>query len=213
MNHYVVKLTLQPCNSSCCLRTPQRAPLYLLLARQECGWTTRIWCGFCSAQLCLGLANPAEATITSWKNLSRVTVWLAVNMVFLLCQLQEKCCCSSVATVSGYYQPGQGIWTSKQRQSIQDVPSHWLYTSTVEPSQVISWQNDEHSAFDGDISEEFGIKNGLKQGFVLAPTLFSIFFALLLKHALNTPEDSVYLHTRSDGHLFNISHLRSRTKI
>ena len=33
-----------------------------------------------------------------------------------------------------------------------------------------------------DLSEPFPITNGVKQGCVLAPTLFSIFFSMMLKH-------------------------------
>ena len=67
--------------------------------------------------------------------------------------------------------------------------------------------------FVGDISSAFGIKSGVKQGCVLAPTHFGIFFALLLKHTFGTSSDGVYLHTRTNGHLFNIARLRSKSKI
>ena len=33
----------------------------------------------------------------------------------------------------------------------------------------------------GDLSKPFPISNGVKQGCVLAPTLFSIFFSMMLK--------------------------------
>ena len=66
--------------------------------------------------------------------------------------------------------------------------------------------------FDGDVSAEFGVKSGVKQGCILAPTLFGIFFALHLKHAFKRSTDSVYLHSRSDSCLFNISRLCAKTK-
>ena len=67
--------------------------------------------------------------------------------------------------------------------------------------------------FVGDISNTFGIKSGVKQGCVLVPTLFGIFFALLQKHAFRTSSDGVYLPTRTDGRLFNIARLCSKSKI
>ena len=67
--------------------------------------------------------------------------------------------------------------------------------------------------FVSDISNAFGIKSGMKQGCVLAPTLFGIFFALLLKHAFRISSDGVYFHTRTDDRLFNIARLRSKSKI
>ena len=58
------------------------------------------------------------------------------------------------------------------------------------------------------MSEPLDIKSGVKHGCVLAPTLFGIFFSLLLKHAFGTSTEGVYLHTRSDGQLFNLARLR-----
>ncbi len=67
--------------------------------------------------------------------------------------------------------------------------------------------------FNGSTSEAFNICSGVKQGCVLAPTLFGIFFALLLKHALGSSREGIYLRTRSDGRLFNLARLRAKTKV
>ena len=66
--------------------------------------------------------------------------------------------------------------------------------------------------FYGNMSAEFGVKSGVKQGCILTPTLFGIFFALLLKHAFKMSTDGVYLHSRSDCCLSNISRLHAKTK-
>ena len=67
--------------------------------------------------------------------------------------------------------------------------------------------------FNDSSSEPFEIRSGVKQGCVLAPTLFGIFFGLLLKHAFDTPTEGFYLHTRSDGRLFNLARLRAKPKV
>ena len=67
--------------------------------------------------------------------------------------------------------------------------------------------------FDGSTSESFNINCGVKQGCVLAPTLFSIFFSVLLQHAFKESPGDVFLHWRSDGSLFNLARLRAKTKI
>ena len=64
--------------------------------------------------------------------------------------------------------------------------------------------------FNGRSSAPFDIRSGVKQSCVLAPTLFGIFFAVLLKHAFGTATEGVYLRTRSEGRLFN---LRAKTKV
>ena len=63
------------------------------------------------------------------------------------------------------------------------------------------------------MSEPFNINSGVKQGCILAPTLFGIFFFLLLKHAFGSSTEGVFMHTRSDGKLYNIARLRAKTKI
>ena len=55
---------------------------------------------------------------------------------------------------------------------------------------------------DGSTSDVFSIKSGVNQGCVLASTLFGTFFALLLKHAFKSSREGIYLHTRSDGKLY-----------
>ena len=60
--------------------------------------------------------------------------------------------------------------------------------------------------FDGNTS--FKVRSGVKQGCVLAPTLFAFYFAALLQHDRN--EDGIYFRTRFDGYLFNLKRLKSK---
>ena len=47
---------------------------------------------------------------------------------------------------------------------------------------------------------------------MLAPTLFGIYFAVMLKHAFGNSTEGVYLHRISDGGLYNMARLRAKTK-
>ncbi|XP_069166804.1 uncharacterized protein [Procambarus clarkii] len=67
--------------------------------------------------------------------------------------------------------------------------------------------------FDGLTSDAFDIRSGVKQGCVLAPTLFGIFFAVLLQHAFGSATEGIYLWTRSEGKLFNLARLRAKAKV
>ena len=67
--------------------------------------------------------------------------------------------------------------------------------------------------YDGSCSDSFLIKSGVKQGYILAPTLFGNFFSVLLSHAFTPSSDGVYLHTRSDGKLFSLPRLCAKTKV
>ena len=68
-------------------------------------------------------------------------------------------------------------------------------------------------SYDGETSDPFPMHSGVKQGCVLAPTLFGVFFSLLLKFAFEQSMEGVHLHTRSDGKLFNLARLRAKTKV
>lgn len=67
---------------------------------------------------------------------------------------------------------------------------------------------------EGDLSESFPNSNGVKQGFVLAPTLFSIVFSMMIKQVNEDleDEDCVYVRYRLDGSLFNIRRFQAHTK-
>jgi len=67
--------------------------------------------------------------------------------------------------------------------------------------------------YDGSQSESFPITSGVKQGCVLAPTLFGIYFAVLLHTALEDTPGDIFFHWRCDGSLFNLSRFRAKTRV
>ena len=64
----------------------------------------------------------------------------------------------------------------------------------------------------GEVSESFRVTNGVKQGCVLAPTLFSIFLSAMLDDVFRDMGDGVYLQSRQSADLFNVAHFRAKTK-
>ena len=52
----------------------------------------------------------------------------------------------------------------------------------------------------------------LKQGCVLAPTVFSIFLSAMLDEAFRDMRDGVYIQSRQSADLFNVAHFRAKTK-
>ncbi|CAH1256683.1 Hypp1699 [Branchiostoma lanceolatum] len=59
------------------------------------------------------------------------------------------------------------------------------------------------------ISDPFSITTGLKQGCVLAPTLFSLYLGAMI-HELPDTASGIQLRCRMDGGLFNTGRLRAR---
>ena len=136
------------------------------------------------------------------------------DMVFVLRQLQEKCreqnkglyvsfvdLTKAFDTVSR-----KGMWQIMERLG---CPPRFL-------NMVIQLHDDQRGQvrLNGDLSEPFAISNGVKQGCVLAPTLFSIFFSMMLRQATEdlNDDDSIYIRYRLDGNLFNLRRLQAHTK-
>ena len=66
---------------------------------------------------------------------------------------------------------------------------------------------------DNETSDAFEVTNGVKQGCVLAPTLFSLVFTAMLSYAYSTADDDLLLRTRTDGGAFNLRRLQAKTKV
>ena len=64
----------------------------------------------------------------------------------------------------------------------------------------------------GCTSEPFAIKSGVKQGCVIAPTLFSVFVSAVLHIVRNALPPGIQLTYRYDGNIFNISRFKAKTK-
>ena len=65
----------------------------------------------------------------------------------------------------------------------------------------------------GKYSEPFPVTNGVKQGSVLAPTLFSMVFSAMLSDAFCDGDIGVSFRYRTDASLFNIQRLQAKTKV
>lgn len=63
----------------------------------------------------------------------------------------------------------------------------------------------------GDLTHPLPVMNRMKQGCILTPSLFGLFFAAMLEKALRGSSNGVFMHFCS-GELF-ILHLRVNTKV
>ena len=136
-----------------------------------------------------------------------------LDMVFSLRQLQEKCREQQMPLYVAFIDLTKAF-DLVSREGLFRI----LLKIGCPPklqSMIESFHTDMKGAvqFNGSTSEPFSILSGVKQGCVLAPTLFGIFFALLLKHAFGSTTEGIYLRTRSDGRLFNLARLRAKTKV
>ena len=136
-----------------------------------------------------------------------------MDMIFSLRQLQEKCIELQKALFIAF------IDLTKAFDLVSRSGLFNILRKIGCPPRLLSiiecFHNNMHSTvfFDGTTSEPFPVSSGVKQGCVLAPTLFGIFFSVLLRHAFDKCTEGVSIHTRADGNLFNIARLRAKSKV
>ena len=66
---------------------------------------------------------------------------------------------------------------------------------------------------DGEFSDPFPVTNGIKQGCVLAPALFSMMFSAMLTAAFQDGDNGIPTRYRFDGKLFNLRRLQAKSKV
>ena len=136
-----------------------------------------------------------------------------VDMVFSLRQLQEKCREQQMPLYVAFIDLTKAFDLVSREGLFRILPK--IGCPPKLQSMIESFHTNMKGTvqFNGNTSDPFSIRSGVKQGCVLAPTLFGIFFAMLLKHAFGTSTEGIYLRTRSDGRLFNLARLRAKTKV
>ena len=65
----------------------------------------------------------------------------------------------------------------------------------------------------GTTSSDFEVDTGVKQGCVLAPTLFSLYLTVVCMEAFRGSEDGIPIQYRSDGHTFTPKRFSARTLV
>ena len=137
-----------------------------------------------------------------------------IDMIFSLRQLQEKCREQHMPLYIAFIDLTKAFDLVSRDGLFKVLPKTGCPPKLQ--SMIESFHTDTKGTvqlFNGSSSEPFEIRNGVKQRCVLAPTLFGIFFGLLLKQAFDTTTEGIYLRTRSDGRLFNLARLRAKTKV
>ena len=65
---------------------------------------------------------------------------------------------------------------------------------------------------DGEFSKPFGVTNEVKQGCLMAPTLFSMMFPVMLKDAFQDSDTGFPISYRFDSNLFNLTKMKAKPK-
>ena len=68
------------------------------------------------------------------------------------------------------------------------------------------------SISNGEYSESFGVKNGTKQGCVMAPLRFALFFSIMLHYAVGDLDMGVKFEFRTSGGIFNYQRFKAKSQ-
>ena len=129
-------------------------------------------------------------------------------MPFSVRHLQDKC--------RQQRRPLFFLLSMTSKKAFDHVSTRWLFNlldKIGSPSKLLSVNSYFHNSmkgtvnYDGATSVPFDIRNWLKHGCVLALTLFSIFFSMMLSST-----EGVYLHTRADGKLLTLADWEPKQK-
>ena len=136
-----------------------------------------------------------------------------VDMIFAARQLQEKC-----------QEQNVGLYTTfvDLTKAFDTVCRGGLWRIMAKygcPAKFIALVQQFHDNMtarvqdNGEYSQPFPVTNGVKQGCVLAPTLFSMVFSAMLSDAFRDGDVGVSFRYRTDGGLFKPRRLQAKTKV
>ena len=127
-------------------------------------------------------------------------------MVFVVRQLQEKCQEENTELYSTYI----------DLTKVCDTAFGETWQNTAAPKNSSPSSDNFMSACmqdNGESSVTFPVTNGVKQGCVLAPTLFSIMFSVMLFDAFSSSDNRIDIRYRTDNFVFNLRRLQAKTKV
>ena len=133
-------------------------------------------------------------------------------MIFCLRQLQEKCIVQNRPLSIVFVDFSKAFGTVGRTgpwQLLRKYGCPEKFTTMIEALHAGMMAN---VSVGGEVSESFSVTNGVKQGCVLAPMLFSIFISAMLDEAFRDMGDGVYIQSRQNADLFNVAHFRAKTK-
>ena len=133
-------------------------------------------------------------------------------MIFAVRKLQEKCIEQNKPLYSLFIDltkafdtiNREALWTVLER--IECLPK------LVSMIRLFHDGMTGHILSSGNVTDAFVISNGMKQGCILSPVLFNVFFTCMLSHAVQDLEKGVYIRYHLDGSLFDLRRLTAKTK-
>ena len=135
------------------------------------------------------------------------------DMIFSARQLQEKCIEQNMGLYAVFIDLTKAFDTVSREALWKILLKIGCPPKFVKVLRQLHDGMQARVSADGEFSDAFPITNGVKQGCVVAPILFVIFFAQMLKEALSSTEEGIRVRFRTDGGIFNLRRLEAKTKV
>ena len=135
------------------------------------------------------------------------------DMIFVARQLQEKCQEQNVDLYTTFVDLTKAFDTVSRNGLWKIISKFGCPHKFI---QVVRQLHDGMQAQvldDRESSTPYPVTNGVKQGCVLAPTLFSMMFSAMLTDAFREANPGMDIRYRTDGRLFNLRRLQAKTKV
>lgn len=133
-------------------------------------------------------------------------------MIFAARQMQEKCIEQPKSLYAIF------IDLTKAFDTVNRNALWGVFAQMGIPPKIANILNSLHTGMlgiisvDGKLTDSFHISTGVKQGCMIAPILFIIYFDAMLQEALSGCAEGIFLRFRTDGPLFNLAMLRAQGK-
>jgi len=135
-----------------------------------------------------------------------------MDMIFCLRQTQEKCIEQNMPLYAVFIDFTKAFDTVSRDGLWQVLTKFGCLAKFVNIVKYLHSGMKASVAYGNDHSKAFAVTNGVKQGCVLAPTLFSLYLSTMLEFAFKDSSDGVSIQTRQNADLFNIAHFKAKTK-
>ena len=134
------------------------------------------------------------------------------DMVFTVRQIQKKCIEHRLDLVQVFVDLTKAFDTVNRCALLIVLKKLGCPVHFVDMIQQLHDNMKARVSYNGKLSSSIPIDNGVKQGDIPAPTLFSIFFAVTLVLAIKDCDIGIYLRYRMTGKLFNIRRFNAKSK-
>ena len=126
-----------------------------------------------------------------------------VNMIFTVRQVQEKCLEQNLDLHSVFIVLTKAFDTVNREALWDALARYGCPPKFIQIIRLFLVDMTGQVLSNGEQSDPFFIPNGVKQGRVLAPVLFNLFFTCVLRQAVGNMDEGVYVRFRYDGSIFD----------